>query len=331
MERVTRTTNKLHFEDLDPLRFENLVLDLLCSWRRWKRINSVGQASSDSGVDIIGREGDGTQEIEWHVQCKRHKRLSISEIDKALSKLEKNFARHESLILATACNVSKRMVDHVVKRATSIGYATVLVWDRSFLETMLFQGNNRILRKYFGVDESGDPEEDRIRSKIKLKSFLREKLIAPFDPSKPLIGTHRFNYSDIILRALNEKDGSFTQDEFGYRNQFGWYSQKRAEPFHMHEDGLSLVTGIRQIYYNDHSWSLTWKEGLSSQTKAMEIGELDYENIVQIDLDTDDCRPVIYCNFEGRLGPFSALRYKPFDLELSSGPTPSFNTLQFME
>ena len=32
---VTRTINQLHFEDLDAIRFEELILAMAYKWRRW--------------------------------------------------------------------------------------------------------------------------------------------------------------------------------------------------------------------------------------------------------------------------------------------------------
>lgn len=35
---VTRTTNQLHFEDLDPIRFEELILAMVFRMRRWDNV-----------------------------------------------------------------------------------------------------------------------------------------------------------------------------------------------------------------------------------------------------------------------------------------------------
>ena len=49
---VTRTINQLHFEDLDPIRFEELILAMAYKWRRWESINHFGKLGSDDGIDI---------------------------------------------------------------------------------------------------------------------------------------------------------------------------------------------------------------------------------------------------------------------------------------
>jgi len=58
--RVTRTTNQLHFEDLDPIRFEELILAMAYKWRRWESINHFGKLGSDDGIDI-----EATENIVW--------------------------------------------------------------------------------------------------------------------------------------------------------------------------------------------------------------------------------------------------------------------------
>ena len=39
MSQPTKTINRLHFSDLDPLRFEDLCLNLVYKINTWKEIN----------------------------------------------------------------------------------------------------------------------------------------------------------------------------------------------------------------------------------------------------------------------------------------------------
>jgi hypothetical protein len=50
--KATRTINPLHFEDLEPHRFEDLVRRLLYSFRDWNSIEATGRGGSDDGFDI---------------------------------------------------------------------------------------------------------------------------------------------------------------------------------------------------------------------------------------------------------------------------------------
>jgi hypothetical protein len=94
MTRATRTINPLHFEDLEPHRFEDLVRQLAYDFRNWSSIEAVGRSGSDEGIDIratlsLGNtepsleEEDGDALIRenllasqtWIIQCKRERSI----------------------------------------------------------------------------------------------------------------------------------------------------------------------------------------------------------------------------------------------------------------
>ena len=68
---TTRTLGPIHFEDLDPHRFEDLIRQLTYDFRQWQSIESTGRGGADDGFDIrayeiqldeetmIGDEGEG--------------------------------------------------------------------------------------------------------------------------------------------------------------------------------------------------------------------------------------------------------------------------------
>ena len=84
MYNPTRTTNRLHFEDLDPHRFEDLGAELLYRKQDWKRFNNWGRSGSDDGIDISCEEDNG---VRWFCQCKRYQTISTSEIKAAVDKI----------------------------------------------------------------------------------------------------------------------------------------------------------------------------------------------------------------------------------------------------
>ena len=49
---VTRTLGPIHFEDLDPHRFEDLVRQLAYDFKQWQSIESTGRGGADDGFDI---------------------------------------------------------------------------------------------------------------------------------------------------------------------------------------------------------------------------------------------------------------------------------------
>ncbi len=113
--RATRTINPLHFEDLEPHRFEDLVRQLAYKYRTWRYLDATGRLGRDGGLDIKGVElltsvgtttgsaddetaegspADGSKqeqhsllaaspeeypqvvaERQWSIQCKRYKEI----------------------------------------------------------------------------------------------------------------------------------------------------------------------------------------------------------------------------------------------------------------
>ena len=95
---ATRTVNPLHFEDIEPHRFEDLIRQLAHGFRRWGRLEATGRLGQDEGTDIRGIElvvpdavrrqqvdddeepDDVLQPVvearEWRIQCKRYKAIS---------------------------------------------------------------------------------------------------------------------------------------------------------------------------------------------------------------------------------------------------------------
>jgi hypothetical protein len=53
----SRTIGPLHFEDLEPHRFEDLVLRLIYDFRPWRELQATGRSGSDDGFDARGIEG----------------------------------------------------------------------------------------------------------------------------------------------------------------------------------------------------------------------------------------------------------------------------------
>src|SRR3954447_20645174 len=99
--KATRTLNPLHFEDLEPHRFEDLIRQLVYDFRPWKRLEPTGRLGADDGIDIRGieaalaevpdvAEGDeendrpGTIERLWTIQCKREKSVHPADIRKII-------------------------------------------------------------------------------------------------------------------------------------------------------------------------------------------------------------------------------------------------------
>src|SRR5687768_2785672 len=93
----TLTLGPIHFEDLEPHRFEDLVRQLLYDFRDWRQIEATGRSGADQGFDARGWEiaggtvfepdtedilndsalaEEGVRDRLWLIQCKREKSIS---------------------------------------------------------------------------------------------------------------------------------------------------------------------------------------------------------------------------------------------------------------
>lgn len=77
MNTPTRTTNKLHFEDLEPHRFEDMGYELLYRLQNWNCIVNWGRSGSDDGIDIYCED---SKRQKWFCQCKRYKKIAQEQV-----------------------------------------------------------------------------------------------------------------------------------------------------------------------------------------------------------------------------------------------------------
>ena len=75
---VTRTINQLHFEDLDTIRFEELILAMVYRMIRWDKLDHFGKKGSDDGIDIKAVEKK--KENVYYFQCKRYQKNTNAKI-----------------------------------------------------------------------------------------------------------------------------------------------------------------------------------------------------------------------------------------------------------
>ncbi|HDL01346.1 MAG TPA: hypothetical protein ENH23_03845, partial [candidate division Zixibacteria bacterium] len=126
---TTRTLGPIHFEDLDPHRFEDLIRQLTYDFRQWQSIESTGRGGADDGFDIRAyevlldeptmTEDEGEREdiprpMEgnlWMIQCKREKALGPKRIEIIINDTINSDAPPYGYILAAPANFSKAAHD----------------------------------------------------------------------------------------------------------------------------------------------------------------------------------------------------------------------------
>jgi hypothetical protein len=173
MPPVSRTIGPLHFEDLEPHRFEDMVRQLAYAFRRWRLLEPTGRLGADEGVDIRAIEllrdteevpiadpaelGDGeetpseTVEREWVIQCKRERTIAPGRI-RGIAEAALRGRPVHGFILAAACDFSRRAREVFRREAAALGAQEFYLWGKGDLEDMLFRPeNDHLLFAYFGV------------------------------------------------------------------------------------------------------------------------------------------------------------------------------------
>lgn len=169
---VSRTTNPIHFEDLEPHRFEDLVRQLIYDLKQWDSIEAVGRSGQDEGIDIRAtvissndsevtefdldedyvREQSDDEQV-WVFQCKRVQRLGPRQVAKIVSE---DLGRQESAphgyALVASCDFSKRSRDVFRQECVKAGVGEFFVWGKGELEDILFRPKyDYLLFAYFGI------------------------------------------------------------------------------------------------------------------------------------------------------------------------------------
>lgn len=175
MVKVTRTTNPLPFEHLEPHRFEDLVRQLMYDFRDWHSIEATGRSGSDEGFDIRAWERnkdvvntsdtDENEDIEegrhilegnlWMVQCKREQSIGPTKVKDIITSGVNKDNPPYGYILAASATFSKKSYDVFREELLKKGVSEFYIWGREQLEDMLYMPkNDRVLFTFFGLSFS---------------------------------------------------------------------------------------------------------------------------------------------------------------------------------
>ena len=169
---VTKTLGPLHFEDLEPHRFEDLVRELVYDFRDWQSIEATGRGGSDEGFDIRAYERAGAPERDpeegesaesddtahpmegnlWMFQCKREPEIGPGKVAQIIDDGVKADSPPYGYVLAAPANFSKKSFDVFREELRRRGVMEFYLWGRAALEDMLhLPKNDRVLFTFFGI------------------------------------------------------------------------------------------------------------------------------------------------------------------------------------
>ena len=188
----------MHFEDLEPHRFEDLVRQLVYDFRQWRSLEATGRTGSDEGMDIRAIEmvpsvdivyenevadeesetvrDSGLRDRFWVIQCKREANIGPKRVRDIVSDNLSNLKEAvHGYILVAACDFSKSARDSFNDECVKYGLGEYYIWGKAEVEDQLFlPKNDHLLFAYFGI--SLQVRRRSVRTDLRMKLSLKRKL-----------------------------------------------------------------------------------------------------------------------------------------------------------
>jgi Caspase domain/Restriction endonuclease len=282
---VTRTFAPIHFEDLDPHRFEDLIRELIYDFRDWRSIEATGRAGSDDGFDIRAYEkpaaqdqpDDQDEETEplhpmdgprWMIQGKREKTLTPSAVKKILTDVDASDPPY-GYILAASAVFSKASYDLFREELRKKGVMEFYLWGRSELEDMLhLPKNDRILFTFFGISlvSRRRSRATEVRASVTTKNKLYRVL---GDPQSMI-------EKNVLLRDINDVHYPYKDEHPAFDKQPSWIERVvgRHHPRGLlirHREFYAFVDRDKKEWdFTDHTDSLFSKRDVLSEAERKE-------------------------------------------------------------
>jgi hypothetical protein len=340
---ISKTLGPIHFEDLDPHRFEDLVRELAYDFKDWQSIEATGRSGADDGIDIRAYEQVTTSPTEhddgdsddvtthpmegnvWFFQCKREKAIGPTKVATIVSDGVNSESPPYGYIIAAPANFSKASYDKFREELRERGVMEFYLWGRAELEDMLhLPKNDHILFTFFGISlvSRRKSRATEIRAAVSAKNKLLKHF--GFDPA----------HEPVLLR--DTKDDQYPYEK-GYKDfnerprwsvypvieihpmgiivevakHFAFYGSDENE--YDYTDALNLVhrqvsSKERQVNHELRINIESFCELFQKSHQAMYIkkGLVRFDSIVLID-DKGSSQhkfPHIYVDFQGDKGPF---------------------------
>jgi hypothetical protein len=268
---VTKTLGPLHFEDLEPHRFEDLVRELVYDLKDWQTIEATGRSGSDDGIDIrayervsvVERDADESEEGNddelvhpmdgnlWMIQCKRESAIGPTKVKEIIADGAIADSPPYGYILAAPANFSKKSHDLFREELRKRGVMEFYLWGRAALEDMLhLPKNDRVLFTFFGISlvTRRRARATDIRAVVSRKNKLMR--IVGDEPS----------HDPILVRDLNDRhypDSSRYKD-FETRPRWHAYGVVDLDP-----RGLVLSVQEHFAYWNRETGEWDMAEALN--------------------------------------------------------------------
>lgn len=301
MAHVTRTINPLHFEDLEPHRFEDLVRQLIYEFKPWRKLEATGRGGSDEGFDARGWEivgdADEAERVEeqaadeqpgtatdrlWLIQCKREKTIGPTKLEEYLEEIPGDQrGRLYGVVFSAACDFSKKARDSFDEKCRSFGFTEWHLWGKAELEDMLFQPkNDHLLFAYFGFSLA-------IRRRS-LRTELRARLAMKRKAYRILEG---HAHQSVLLRDPRDKHYPYSDDVPDFEVSPPWRVYVFNEFVHAgikfnirrvcayiaddgkHWDAALFYNHDAMMMRNDNPWAPDQQQQMEARKAILEVWE----------------------------------------------------------
>jgi len=306
MRKVTKTTGRLHFEDLSPERFEDMCVQVVYRLRNWNKIQHFGRKGKDRGVDIFTELLEEKVLEEWVFQCKRYKTITLGQAKIVIDDfVKKNKPLPDKYRLIVACDVSRKMYEEFLKYTKRKGIADTDIISASILEAELYARHPDILYTFFNV-RTYDKRVTTV-ARIKRRLAMRRKIERELkiDPAA----------RDVIIRDVHRD--IYPQSDLESLGISSWF---KLEYFQLYHRGVSFYMSVVNALVNkNNEWKLTdYASKVPSgweKINAFRIGNIPYDNIVEFDGEGDEYYPFphFYCEFNNLGEPYEEIWYEPTD------------------
>jgi len=284
--KITRTYGPIHFEDLDPHRFEDLVRELIYDYKYWQSIEATGRSGNDGGFDVrayeklesasYAKDEDDDQEEAhpmagnlWMIQGKREKEIGPKRVKEIISDIDSKNPPY-GYILAASANFSKNSYDGFREELRKKGVMEFYLWGKAELEDMLhLPKNDRILFTFFGISLVS-----RRRSRtteIRQVVINKNKLCRTF-------GDYENFYKSVILRDSKDSKYPYEAEYKDFETKPRWREYKAVD---YHPSGLivalrknfAYIDAEKKEYDYTEAVNLIYRDSDSQEDKKKQQAE----------------------------------------------------------
>jgi hypothetical protein len=324
----SRTINRLHFTDLDPLRFEDLCLNLISRLHKWKELNHFGRKGKDSGVDIYAVLEENEIDKHWYIQCKRYSKITKRDIENVITSIDFTNSTMDKFLLIISCDISRDSYNHFKKLCIEKQIETSMIWSATTLEAKLYEEHQDLLFVYFGLRlENKKPDNAaRIRYSLKMqkkiqKDFIDHEVIKNQKVRERLYHQPylKFISSRVYIRSID--DTTYPECLEPPTGQMSPWIKEHL--YDLYQNGIEIciaaAIGHKIIMDSKGYWEVLKdyfdkrQEDPKYKTSRVKlIGQIPFYSIVDYKLEGDEYSndPHIFCRFEFNNTPYIKFYYK---------------------